>query len=254
MRARALPLWLLVSAGSALVGSGADAAGVVLVGQERSLLADGAAHAASGSAFDGRESFAADAAPFADTADALADAGDAAGGAAADQDSQLGAGAWNASGSTHAQASAAGDETPIGSFAAESFFDVVFVPEEAVSYALDGSLEASELADGDAFASVELLREVAGQPALALVSRELLLSGSDVFSEAGVLEAGVTYRLRLVARTVARVGAFAPEAEGGAAYQLDVHFAPEPGATCLAAAAAAALGVLGRARRRSLVA
>jgi hypothetical protein len=254
MRAHAAPLWLLVLAGSALAASAADAAGVVLVGQERSLLADGEAHAASGSAFDGQEAFAADAAPFADAAEALADAGDAAGDAAADQDSQLGAGAWNASGSTRAQASAAGDETPIGSFAAESFFDVVFVPEESVSYTLDGKLEASELAAGHAFASVELLREVADQPDLALVSRELPLSGSDLFSEAGVLEAGVSYRLRLVARAVARLGALAPEAAGGAAYQLEVHFAPEPGVAWLAAAAAAALGVLGRARRRDLVA
>lgn len=185
--------------------------------------------------------FLASAAPGASTADASA-------GASADLDTSLAASLLEAAGSTSSTASTT-DADASAEAPSDAFFELEFQAAATESYSLDGSLDAAA-SGGDGYASVEL-RDVDADTSLR--SYEVLPGQSDAFSDTGLLQAGVTYRLTAFALSHARAAESPSSASGDAAFDVVLEL-PEPSQTLALGAGCAVLALLHalRGRRRGV--
>ncbi len=228
-----------------LAACAAGATPPTLLQQDRGIYARATALQAGQSDEGVAPDEAADFAPFAASGAPSAATDDASAGASADLDSSLDGSLLSAEGSATSTASTgSGDAT--GEAPADVFFEVEFEAAASEAYHLNGSLGAAA-SDGDGYASVELRDVDAGT---SLESYEALPGQADAFSETGMLQAGVTYRLTAFALSHARA---APGGASGASGDatFDVALAlPEPSGTLSLAAGCAALAALHGLRSR----
>jgi hypothetical protein len=235
-------LRILGAAAALAMAPAAGAFPLVPVAQERNLLAQANAFGAETQDADADLDGAPDFAPLDASAAASASAAPVATSASAAQASSIGASLVAGTGS--ASASGSSGEPWFGDSAAESFFSLDFDAAASVPFSLSGILEASSTPQGDAYASVELVRVVAG-PDPILASREVLFSGSEPFDFSGDLEAGARYRLRVFATASVQVSGLDAEA-GAAGFSFQLVAVPEPTTAWLLAAGLAALAAAAR--------